>query len=232
MKIILPGLTTTPESDWRAKVAEIDELDLKEIALFPTFIGIQERKELYDLLEKTRLKTIPHVHLRNEDMEEWELDLFVNKYACKYFNVHPNADKVLENKKYRKMIYVENLQKIDELFIDALTKVAGICLDVSHYEDYGKLHGEPGYEKFSEILKKYPIGCCHISAVRSVPKEVTDYVTGEKSLNYSYHMLGELSELDYVKKYVQYLPRYLSIELENSFREQIKIREYLEKIVN
>ena len=68
--------------------------------------------------------------------------------------------------------------------------------------------------------------------MRSAPKEVTDYVTGEKSLNYSYHMLGELSELDYVKKYVQYLPRYLSIELENSFREQIKIREYLEKIVN
>jgi len=232
MKIILPGLTTTPDSDWREKTSEIDKLGLKEIALFPTFIGSEDRKELYNLLEKTKLKSIPHVHLRDEDMEEWELDLLINKYSCKFFNIHPNAVKIFQYKKYLKMMYVENLQKIDERFFSALDKVAGICLDVSHYEDYGVISGERGYENFSEVLKKYPIGCCHISAVKSVSQEAIDYLTHEKSLVYSYHKLSDLKELDYVKKYVQYLPEYVSIELENSFLEQIKVKEYLDKIIN
>jgi len=231
-KIILLGLTTTTKSDWRAKVNEIDEFGIKEIALFPTCLGITERSELYKLLEATKLESIPHVHLRDEDMEEWELDLLVNKYACKYFNVHPNAEKVLEYEKYRKMMYVENLQKIDEVYIKTLNQVAGVCLDVSHFEDYAVMIGEKEYEKFPEILKQHKIGCCHISAVRSEPREVTDYLTGEKSFVYSYHYLRDLKELDYVKKYVQYLPEYVSIELENSFREQIEIKKYLDKIIN
>ena len=55
-KKILLGLTTTPGSDWRKKVSEIDKLGLKELALFPTCLNEQERKELYGLLEKTKLK--------------------------------------------------------------------------------------------------------------------------------------------------------------------------------
>jgi hypothetical protein len=61
---ILLGLTTTPRSDWREKIREIDELGLEEAALFPTFIHLPERKELYGLLEKTGIKKAPHVHLR------------------------------------------------------------------------------------------------------------------------------------------------------------------------
>lgn len=67
---ILLGLTTTPKSDWREKVKEIEKFGIKELALFPTFLSPDERKELYTLLEKTKIKNIPHVHLR-DDMEEW-----------------------------------------------------------------------------------------------------------------------------------------------------------------
>jgi hypothetical protein len=35
-----------------------------------------------------------------------------------------------------------------------------------------------------------------------------------------------------LKKYVEYLPDILGIELENSFKEQLEIKKYLEKIVN
>ena len=32
-------------------------------------------------------------------------------------------------------------------------------------------------------------------------------------------------------KYIKYLPKYISIELENSFAEQLKVKEYLDKII-
>ena len=67
-KKILLGLTTiTPGGEWRNKIKEIDELGLKEIALFPTCLKIDERKELYQLLEKTKLKKI---NSKNENIDD------------------------------------------------------------------------------------------------------------------------------------------------------------------
>lgn len=37
--------------------------------------------------------------------------------------------------------------------------------------------------------------------------------------------------MDYVKKYKKYLSDIISIELENSFKEQLKVKQYLEKIL-
>ena len=49
-KKILLGLTTIAEGgEWKNKVKEIDKLDIKEIALFPTCLNLAERKELYQL---------------------------------------------------------------------------------------------------------------------------------------------------------------------------------------
>lgn len=233
-KKILLGLTTTPKSDWRAKIREINELGIKELALFPTCLKPEERKELYKLLETTKLESIPHVHLRGDDMEEWELDFLVSRYKTKVFNIHPNIEdsKVLGYKKYQGKIYIENLREIDDIFMKSLNNSAGACLDISHYEDYGAIQGNLGYDKFSRILDQHKIGCCHISSVVLMPEEVTDYISGKKTLAYSRHFLEKMEDLDYVKKYVQYLPEFVSIELENSLQEQIKVKEYLEKIIN
>ncbi|MDZ4384981.1 MAG: hypothetical protein U0944_01030, partial [Candidatus Moranbacteria bacterium] len=83
---ILLGLTTTLGSDWRMKAEEIDRLGIKELALFLTCLGSEDRRELYGLLENTSLESIPHVHLR-DDMELWELDYLVEKYHTQVFNI-------------------------------------------------------------------------------------------------------------------------------------------------
>ncbi|MDD5146607.1 MAG: hypothetical protein PHN39_02605, partial [Candidatus Pacebacteria bacterium] len=55
---VLPGLTTC-NPDWQTKIKEIDQLNLKEISLFPTCLQIKERQKLFALLKRTKLKSIP-----------------------------------------------------------------------------------------------------------------------------------------------------------------------------
>ncbi len=232
-RIILPGLTTTPRSNWREKTEEIKKFNLHEIALFPTYLEIKDRKELYDLLKKTDLERIPHVHLR-DDMEEWELDFFIKYYKTIVFNIHPDnaCQRFLKNNKYASRICIENLFKIDDDFLNSVKMGGGICLDISHWEDWGIIQGRYGYNRLPDLLKKYRVGCCHISAVNNKGEEYQDYITKKKGIAYSHHTLGKLLELDYVKKYIKYLPKYISIELENSFAEQLKVKEYLNSIIN
>ncbi len=231
MHTILLGLTTTPNSDWRAKIEEIKKFNLKEIALFPTCLEIEERKELYNLLEKTSIERIPHVHLRH-DFEKWELDLLSNKYDTQLFNIHASTEALhlLEHKKYRSQIYVENLYEVNDLFFEVLDKCGGLCLDASHFEDYAYVQKLPHYEDLKKCIDKYKIGCCHVSAV-SEPFEMFREPDGTDRKIFSHHVVKHLTDLDYVQKYVQYLPKFISIELENSFEEQLKAKDYLEKII-
>lgn len=232
--IILPGLTTTPRSDWRGKVEEIIRFDIREIALFPTFLKIDERRELYVLLEKTDMEKIPHVHLR-DDMEEWELDLFTEKYGAEVFNMHDNseAEKFIRKTKYKDRIYIENCKRLGKNFEELVKKAAGICLDVSHAEDFLGVQRIEGYDKeIFGFMKKYAVGCSHVSAIKKDYTISYHYQTGENIKAYSDHQMAKLDELEYVGKYVDYLPEYVSLELENPFEVQLRAKEYLEKIIN
>jgi len=226
-KKILLGLTTTPASDWREKIREIDEFGIKEIALFPTFLKTEERKELYGLLEKTGLESILHVHLRGEDMDIEELDYFVKKYHTKVFNIHsPRSFPVeYDYSKYKNIIYLENADFIpNEKEINELGN--GLCIDFSHWES-GLKEKNKKYNNFEKLIKKYPIGCAHISGIS---EKLFPYTYCEPA--YDIHTINDLSELDYIKKYTKYIPDIISIELENPFEEQLKVEEYLEKIIN
>lgn len=229
---ILLGLTTTQGSDWRDKIREIDELDIKELALFPTFLELEQRKELYALLEKTGLVEIPHVHLR-DDMEHWELDYFVDKFNTKVFNTHGNQGAIsnFKNNRHAKKIFIENHYGVDADFKTALAYFAGVCLDVSHWEDYGIIQGMDTYRQLPEILKTKTIGCCHVSAIRDYPMILENYLNGEEVKVFSWHIFKELDEFDYVKKYIKYLPDLISIELENSFKEQILARDHIINLI-
>mgnify|MGYP000054681782 CR=1 FL=1 len=57
---ILLGLTTTPNSDWKGKVEEMKKFGIKKIALFPTFLPIEKRKEFENNLSRNveLLKTL------------------------------------------------------------------------------------------------------------------------------------------------------------------------------
>lgn len=231
---ILLGLTTTPGSDWRQKVEEIQDLGLEEIALFPTCLGPADRKELYAMLDKTGLKRIPHVHLRNDDMDEKELDYFVSRYGTQVFNVHPIVESysfIDRHSKYRERIYIENLYRAvnyecfnAEVFENH--KVAGICLDMAHLKSEQLIF--PGYYKERlNVLEKFPIGCNHISAI------VKKTFESEGQNIFDTHMLTDLSELDYLREYPRkYFSNFVSIELENSLKIQLEARKYIEEIIN
>jgi len=228
---ILLGLTTTKGSDWRGKVKEIDKLGLKEIALFPTCLKIKERRELYKSLEKTNLKEIPVVHLRH-DFKKWELAYLIKRFKTKSFNTH--FDKVNKNflaasKGNLKKVYLENHIDFSNDSFHLLDIFAGLCLDVSHWHDYNQIQKLGNYKKFPGILKKYKIGFCHISAMGEKP--VFEIENKRRVKHYNSHWLRDLSELDYVKKYVKYLPEFCAIELENPLEEQLEAKRYLEKII-
>ncbi|MEI7891107.1 MAG: hypothetical protein WCI36_04005 [bacterium] len=217
---ILLGLTTTPNSNWMGKVEEMKKFGIKKIALFPTFLPIEKRRQLYDALSEIDGLEIPHVHLRSQDMEAWEMELFEKKYKTIVYNIHIGSanDECLE--KYQNKIFVENhFRPFDEKY---LAKFAGICFDVQHHKR-SKIQAPKAFQQLELLLEKYSVGCCHISAYpqfRYIIKRLWKRLGG-------HYMLG-VSELEYILPYKKYLPYYISLELENSFQEQLNAKSYLE----
>ncbi len=231
---ILLGLTTITEGAWRNKIKEIDELGLKEIALFPTSLNQVERQELYGLLEKIKLEKIPHAHLRS-DMGLEELKYLEDRFGVEVFNVHSASDyyaPTVDYKDYYKKIYVENTPGCLPTEND-LKKYAGLCLDLAHWESARLLAGEDGSENktLANLAEKYPVGVIHIGGINREINKHFDKNSGIEFFGYDDHYLKGLGQLDYVKKYKKYLADIICIELENTLKEQIEIKKYLEKIL-
>lgn len=220
-KNILIGLTTTFKSDWRKKIEDIDEFKIDEAALFLTGIDKETRKELYSLLEKSSLKSAPHVHLR-DDMGADEIKYLIERYNTQLFNIHPigqakfryNYDELRD---FMEMIYVENTTLIPTQ--KELDGCAGLCIDFSHWENR---KNRKAYEGLEELAKKNKIGCCHASGISSFfgffPKDR--------------HFARSKSNFNYLKKYRNYLPEIISLELENDFKEQLEFKKYIEDMLD
>jgi hypothetical protein len=235
---LLLGLTTTWGSDWRAKVKEIDQFRIEEIALFVTGIERKERDELYRLLENSQLKKIRHTHLREQDMKGDEIDYLRKRWGCELFNLPP-TNAALESLKtdlrsYRDLIYIENtgrsMNTVNENFERVVMEGAGLCIDFSHWQDYGILQKLPGYDNFETLANEYPIGCAHISAIMDNPNTPIKGI--DTPNDYNRHTYTRLDQFDYLPNFKKYFPPYLSLELENSFEEQIKAKEYINKLIN
>lgn len=227
---ILPSITTYLTPDWPARIFQLEDLGIQEIALFLTAIPGTEREKLYQLLKQTKLKKITHVHLR-DDMESWELDWLVDNYQTELFNIHAKPEflpLLADNKKHLSKIYVENGGKIDEYFINFLSQCAGLCIDFSHWS-VGKSLSRPGYNKFEEIAIKNKIGCAHVSAFS--PQGILVQAPDETYTSHAPHDFRTLDELDYLVQFKKYLPEYVSLELFNPLIEQLKAKEYLEKLL-
>lgn len=223
---ILVSITTTSDNDWRARIRDANELGIEEIGFFPTCLGPNERQEFYKALLGSKIKSIPFCHLRN-DMSVEEMDFLVEKYHTQVFNAHMEIEypRVQDWSKYKKIIFIEFVyHKLDE---NELKEFGGICLDLSHLEDDRLLHKDR-YEYNIKVLEKYPIGCNHISAVRKISR--VDNI-GEK--RFDFHRLDDLSELDYLEGYPKkYFSPFCAVELENSIPEQVKVRDYINKLIS
>jgi hypothetical protein len=226
-KQVLLGLTTTSGSDWRGKTDEIKQLDLREVALFPTGLDRRGRDELYSRLEKTDIKSIPHAHLRG-DMTRDEFEYLRSTYGTRVFNTHPAADgrgyPFVDGSADRNMVFVENTLSVPT--IAELDQHGGLCIDFSHWEIARNL-GNVHYAGFDRTARKYRIGCCHVSAFPLRIRNDTPAILSSKL-----HYLRDLTDLDYMADYVEYVPDIVSIELENPFSEQIVVRDYLERMLN
>jgi len=219
---ILPTITSiTPSGAWRDKVKEVKRLKLKEVALFPTCLEQDERKELYQLLKETNVTSIPFVHLRN-DMTIQELDYLATNYQTKIFNTHTQREFpfLFDYAKYKDIIYIENTyEPFNE---EEIKEFAGVCLDISHLET-DRILNPKQYEHNIKIIGKYSCGCGHISAFKKEP-----FRDIENVLRYDSHYLENLSELDYLKRYpLNYLIPLIAVELENPIEEQLKVIKYL-----
>jgi len=225
---IFVSITTTKNSNWREKIREINKFKIEEIALFPTCLPEEERKALYGQLEKSIVKNIPVVHLRS-DMNPAEVAYLKKKYKTKVFNIHTEAEYPLKHNllKYRKVIYVENVFRgFDE---DMLKKYAGICLDFAHLEN-DRLVNEERFFKIVREIEKFNIGMNHLSGIKKGGQGSRINEAGETRIDN--HFLKNLSEMDYLKSYPsRYFSSFLAIELANSIKDQIEVRDYLYKLL-
>jgi len=228
---ILPSITTTSGANWRQMVLEIDELGLEEIALFPTCLEYEQRQELYLALEKTNLKRIPHVHLRN-DFEVAEIEYLTNRFDTEIFNGHIGLLKDINEKlvAYKNLIFIENSNLVlnKELFnkveFDKIG-VAGLCLDLAHLER-DRQFSQKIYAQTILMAREYKIGCNHISAFK-----FSFFSRWSKEKGDS-HYLNNLTELDYLANMPEeFLAPIISIELTNSLTEQLEIKKYIEVLL-
>lgn len=229
-KNFLVGLTTTKGSDWRAKIREIDELGIEKLALFVTCLNENERKECYQLLEKTSLKEIPFCHIRS-DMPFEELDYLVKRWQTKVFNLHTRKEFAFkydyDNSPYKDKIYIENVYF--GLPEEEVKKFAGICLDLAHLENDRLIRSEV-FENSLKMLEKYPIGCNHISGIFAVPEEI---IEDSGVIRYDKHFFTTLKDFDYLKRYpLKYFSKSCALEVENPFKEQLEAIEYIYQLLN
>ncbi len=224
MTKIYPSITSTDKSKIPGFLEEISRLQLDEICLFLTGLLENERKNLFDEIEKTCIKNIPFVHLRSDATPD-ELDFLINEYHTKYFNIHSESQFKLKHdlSKYKKQIYIENtLGMLDE---NELQNYAGICIDLAHVED-NSLNNKKYYLQLRNIFSRFYCGCGHISAIKEEPR------FNEQGVKHnSVHISESLSEFDYLKNYKDILPPILALELENPIEEQLKIIEYVYNII-
>jgi len=217
---ILPTITTTWGAAWQFKIQEVADLKLSEVCLFLTGLKADKRPELYELLQKTSVKSIPFIHL-GSDVTPEEMEYFIKNYKTIIFNIHSLREFPLKYdlSKYKEFIYVENTTL--PLTLKEIGEWAGMCLDFSHLEN-NRLVEHDLYEHTIGLLDQVHIGCGHISAIKSQAN-----LKGE----YCDHLYKDLSDFDYLLKYKKYLPPIMAIELINNISQQLAAKEYIEKIL-
>ncbi len=227
--IILPGLTSTKKERIPDFIRDLRKSETRHIALFPTCLNADERWSLYRELEEIPGLGIPHVHLR-ADCGLDEFDYLAGRFGTMAFNIHPRASSHPFGPlpaEYASRIFIENVEQPpedEELAAGNGQAPGGLCPDFSHFEN-ARLHGLTAYvETFERQLDRFAVGCCHMSAIRvGVPNHWAGM--------WDHHEYAVLDDLSYLAGYRDRLPReWASLELENSFGEQLAAKEYLEDL--
>ena len=77
-KIFL-SITGEKNIDWQSKLKEVNDLKLKEVAVFLERFNRKKRENLYRFLLKSSIKKVPLVHLRSATGKD-EIKFFVDNF--------------------------------------------------------------------------------------------------------------------------------------------------------
>ena len=211
---LLPSLTSTKKERIDPFLEDLQRTGVKTIALFPTTLKPDERRRLYADLEKIEGLTIPHVHLRS-DCDDAEIGYLVHRFATEVFNVHPRGSGtafVPDSSRWLKKIYLENADALPEA--EQLEAYGGVCPDFSHWEAARRAR-DRGYDGFDDLVRRFPPGCCHISAIREGDPNPWNGRT-------DHHHFTSLTDFDYLDRYQSFFPpAWASLEVENPLDEQL-----------
>ena len=216
---ILLSITGEGSLDWSNKLKEINELKIKRVALFLERFDKNERDNLYRLLVKSCIKEIPFVHLRH-DVSVKEIDFLIKKYKTRYFNIHEENFKIINkwkpywDKLYLEMNYDDNINKDVKV-----RKIAGFCVDLAHFKASIARGTEEAYYTYLR-KNKIKFVCNHIGGYNPNKRHDIHIVNNLKDFNY----------LITLPKYV--FGKMLAIEVDNSIKEQLKMKDYLVNILN
>ncbi len=215
---ILLSITGETRKDWRDKLKEINDLKVKEVALFLELYEKDQREEIYQALLKSSIKSIPLVHIRH-DMKKSELEFLKNRYKTKYFTCHEEnfARHDVEHwKGFYKDIYLEmNFDNLVSKSVD-VEKIGGFCVDLAHFK-CGMEKLSKDFEYVFERKDKKLFACNHLNGYD--PKK-----------NIDMHTIYGLKNFGYLKT----LPKFvfgatIALETFNPIKEQMEFKKYLEK---
>lgn len=223
-RILLPSILTACNPHWSEEIQNIKALGLSQVALFLTGLDAVQRQRCYQELRKIPGLIIPFIHARH-DMAKEEYKYLSDHFGTTKFNLHPRGDfsSSPDSGEFNKMIYIENCNGLLE---KDLANFAGICLDLSHLENW-RLMKDERFQIVDDLVKKHGVGVNHLSVIKMAPE-----MDGEGKLVYTNHYMSSFDEFDYLKHYGRvYFGEYLAIELLNPLSEQLELAAYLNEIL-
>jgi hypothetical protein len=229
-KNILVSLMIKPKLDWRDDLDNLTSLALTEIALFFDAVTIDERREVYRLLESSGLKNIPVVHITN-DWQSWELDYLTTTYQTALFILAIDNKALLfitSSADYAEKIILTNpaTLKFSSLFTDEIltrSAVSGVCLDLKILEQNRRSNNKK-YQTTIHVLDHHALKATSLGPV-------SDHWFKNLLTPQNRH-LTSLTELNYLKNIPSNcLAEMIIINCDNCLAEQIEIKKYLESFI-
>jgi|SRR3989344_142807 len=218
-KIIYLGITGGKNIDWQSKLEEINQLGIKEAAVFLEQFNKQERDNLRRFLLESSIKKVPLVHLRSDTGKD-EIDFFINNFKTKYFNIHEDHFNLLGqwegywDKLYLEMDYNSEIGKNVKV-----RKIGGFCVDLAHFKSAIARGSEEAYYIFMGKNK-----------IKFASNHLGGYSPETKS---DLHTITSLKDFDYLTT----LPKWvfgevIAIEVYNSIKEQLIFKDYIAKLLS
>lgn len=226
-KKILINISISPKSSWREDIARLSDLGINEIALFIETSTLNQRKEVYQVLEKYHIQSIPYVQL-SSNFEEGEMDYLVTTHNTSVFGLYldnSSLNFISSLVNFTALVAPENPSedRFASLFTDetlSRANVNGICLDIATLE-YKRLYNKKKYQLAIHTLDHHRLLATQVGPVaENLFKRI---------LHINSRHLTTLSDLHYLKNVPQtYIADLVVLDVKNTIEEQIEIKSYLE----